>query len=279
MNTLPRFVQLACLLVVTSAASGAHALPGERSGGDLHLRHRIMGPAALDANQPTVVFESGLGDTLAPWNEVQRQVAGFARTLTYSRAGYAGSGRASGERDATAIVSELRALLAAQNLPPPYVLVGHSLGGLYMQYYARQFPDEVAGLVLVDSSHWKQTETMRRETPALARLVQALSRAMPGAARQEFAAIEATEREVRESPPLRAMPLVVLSAGTRIPPAQPLRAALEGPFAKHLDAMQRELAAQLPDARQVIARRSDHYVQRKEPGLVVEAIRDIVTPR
>lgn len=228
------------------------------------------------AGEPVVVFESGLGDTMAPWSDVVARVSRFTRTFTYNRAGYAGSPRATGVRDAATVVGELRALLAAQGLSPPYVLVGHSLGGLYMQYYARNFPEEVAGLVLVDSSHWEQTATMRREAPALASLMKSMTRIMPGAARAEFAAIEATEQEVHDSPPLRPLPFTVLSAGQRLPPAQPLRAALEGPFAKHLDAMQLDLAAQLPETRHVIARRSDHYVQRKEPDLVAREVKSMI---
>lgn len=234
-------------------------------------RFRLSG-----AGEPVVVFESGLGDTMAPWNDVVARVSRFTRTFTYNRAGYAGSPRATGVRDAATVVGELRTLLAAQGLSPPYVLVGHSLGGLYMQYYARNFPEEVAGLVLVDSSHWEQTATMRREAPALASLMKSMTRIMPGAARAEFAAIEATEQEVHDSPPLRPLPFTVLSAGQRLPSAQPLRAALEGPFAKHLDALQLDLAAQLPEARHVIARRSDHYVQRKEPDLVAREVKSMI---
>ncbi|MCW5606412.1 MAG: alpha/beta fold hydrolase, partial [Burkholderiales bacterium] len=233
------------------------AVARDRAEGSTTHRFRLAG-----TGEPLVVFESGLGDTMAPWNDVVAQVSRATRTFTYNRAGYAGSPRAEGPRDAAAVVDELRSLLAAQGLPPPYVLVGHSLGGLYMQYYARNFPEEVAGLVLVDSTHWDQTATMRRETPALASLMQSMSRIMPGAGRAEFAAMEATEQEVRQSPRLRPLPVTVLSAGQRLQPAQPLRAALEGPFAKHLDAMQLDLVAQLPEARHVIAKRSDHYIQR-----------------
>ncbi len=210
---------------------------------------------------PVVVFEYGVGDSLDTWKQVQGEVSRFTETFSYNRAGHEGSPPALGVRDAVSVVQELRVLLSERELSPPYVLVGHSLGGLYMQYYARNFPEEVAGLVLVDSSHWEQTATMRREAPALASLMKSMTRIMPGAARAEFAAIEATEQEVHDSPPLRPLPVTVLSAGQRLPPAQPLRAALEGPFAKHLDAMQLDLAAQLPKTRHVIARRSDHQLR------------------
>ena len=82
----------------------------------------------------TVVFESGLGDTLEVWNNIQPLIAeSCTRTMAYTRAGYPGSDAASGPRDAATIVAELRSELKRRGIFPPYVLVGHSLGGLYMQ--------------------------------------------------------------------------------------------------------------------------------------------------
>src|SRR5690349_853480 len=106
----------------------------------------------------TVILEAGLGDTLDVWKDIQPRIADHcARTLAYTRAGYIGSDPAEdGPRDSATIVEELRGELAKRNLAPPYILVGHSLGGLYMQYFARNFPREVVGLVLVDSTHWNQ---------------------------------------------------------------------------------------------------------------------------
>ena len=103
--------------------------------------------------RPTVIFESGLGDTLDVWQAVQHSIAvDCTRTLSYNRAGYAGSDPARTVRDAETIVAELRSELHDRGLKPPYVLVGHSLGGLYMQYFARQYPTEVTGLLLLEST-------------------------------------------------------------------------------------------------------------------------------
>src|SRR6266704_3721215 len=131
-------------LVVT----GTFAFPAD----SLNHRFKLEGKGT-----PTVILESGLGDTLDVWNAVQPLIAtGCARTLTYNRAGYLGSDNSNAPRDSATIVGELRAELRRQNIKPPYVLVGHSLGGLYMQYFARNYREEVAGLVLVDSTHWEQ---------------------------------------------------------------------------------------------------------------------------
>lgn len=216
---------------------------------------------------PAVVFEYGLGDRLETWKSVQDEVSRFTETFSYNRAGYSGSPSAVGTRDAATVVRELRALLTERGLAPPYLLVGHSLGGLYMQYYARNFPDEVAGLVLVDSSHWDQTERIREVAPAMARAAVKQSGGLAGIRREEYGAFDLSGREVRDSPPLRPMPLIVLSAG---------RHAGSGMPDSLWDELQRELAAQSPVSRHTIAVRSDHFIQQQQPQFVWAAVRDIV---
>ncbi len=217
---------------------------------------------------PVVVFEAGLGDTLETWKAVQDEVSRFTTTFAYNRAGYDGSTPARGTRDAATAVAELRALLAARGLSPPYLLVGHSLGGLYMQYYARNFPDEVTALVLVDSSHWAQTERLRAVAPEAAAAADEQRGGLSGAVRDEATALELSGRQVRDSPPLRPMPFIVLTAGQRTRGAE-----VPDGFWEEL---QRELAAQLPGARHTIAERSDHFIQRRQPQFVWASVRDIV---
>ena len=102
---------------------------------------------------PAVVFEHGLGGTFDLWQKVFPEVAKVDTAFAYDRPGTGGSDRASTSRDGEQIVNELRVLLAAEGIGPPYVLVGLSLGGLYMQLFARRYPREVARLVLVDPTH------------------------------------------------------------------------------------------------------------------------------
>lgn len=227
-----------------------------------------------------VVFEHGLGDRLETWKSVQDDVSLYAETFSYNRAGYEGSPPASGTRDAAASVGELRALLAQHGLAPPYLLVGHSLGGLFMQYYARNFPEEVAGLVLVDSSHWELTERMRRVAPWLAAEVTRERHKMSGVLRREAEAFDLSGREVRESPPLRPMPLVVLSAGRYAPATSPRVGsnvrARRGVDPEFWIDLQLELADQLPDSRLTIVPDSGHFIQIQQPAIVSAAVRDMI---
>lgn len=99
---------------------------------------------------PTVVFESGFGATSLNWMHIQDAVAECSHTVAYDRSGLGWSSGPVSERTPSRIAEELRGLLQAAGVPPPYVLVGHSFGGLVMQRFALDYPDETAGVVLVD---------------------------------------------------------------------------------------------------------------------------------
>jgi pimeloyl-ACP methyl ester carboxylesterase len=105
---------------------------------------------------PTIVMEAGAGDFSFDWSLVQPKVAKFARVCTYDRAGYAWSDAGPTPRTMQQIIYELHTGLITAGLNAPYVLVGHSLGGLIVRVYANQYPKEVAGMILVDSSHEDQ---------------------------------------------------------------------------------------------------------------------------
>lgn len=111
---------------------------------------------------PTVVLEAGQGWPIAAWGYVQPVVAKRLRTCSYDRAGIGfsdGSNRPSTSAD---VVDDLHHLLGAAGIKPPYVMVGHSLGGLFVRLYADTYPQDVVGLVLVDPAVENQTETFRK---------------------------------------------------------------------------------------------------------------------
>jgi pimeloyl-ACP methyl ester carboxylesterase len=99
---------------------------------------------------PTILLEAGLMSTVLSWSELQRALAGSFRVVSYDRAGLGWSDLGPMPRTADRIVDELHTLLERAAIPPPYVLVGHSFGGLTMPLFAVRFPDQVAGIVLVD---------------------------------------------------------------------------------------------------------------------------------
>ncbi len=104
------------------------------------------------ARGPSVVLDAALGATSLSWARVQPELARFARVLSYDRAGFGYSSPARSPRTLDAMAAELKALLERSELPAPYILVGHSYGGLVARRYAQQNPERVAGLVLVDAA-------------------------------------------------------------------------------------------------------------------------------
>jgi pimeloyl-ACP methyl ester carboxylesterase len=113
---------------------------------------RRMNVYCTGHGSPTVIFESGLGDSTRVWALVQPSVAAVTRACSYDRAGFGFSDPSPKPSTGANAVADLRRLLSALQIKPPYVLVGHSLGGMYVKLYAETHLAEVAGLVLVDAT-------------------------------------------------------------------------------------------------------------------------------
>ena len=134
--------------IATELAERPYPPPGEMvdvGGYSLHIN-------CVGQGSPTVILDAGSGLFSAQWVRVQRQVSDTTRVCAYDRAGMGWSEMGPDPRDAKQITGELHTLLGKAGIEGPYVLVGHSFGGMYMQTYAARYPDEVAGVALVDSS-------------------------------------------------------------------------------------------------------------------------------
>jgi pimeloyl-ACP methyl ester carboxylesterase len=123
--------------------------------GGYRLHINCQGSKPSD-DSPTVVLEAGLSQYSLTWDHVQREVAKAARVCSYDRAGLGWSERSPQPRTVPYMADELQALLTNAGVAPPYVLVGHSLGGLVVRYYAHAHPEQVAGMVLVDAENEDQ---------------------------------------------------------------------------------------------------------------------------
>lgn len=226
---------------------------------------------------PTVVFESGLGEDTSTWSKVQPEVAKFARTAMYDRAGIGKSDPLPGSqtRDMLTMARSLHTLLHSANIPGPYILVGHSLGGALIQIFAHMYPKEIAGLVLVDPEDGRLIESLHEHMSAAdwdarSKAMEAAMPNMPAFAREELKATEKTAEYVPEMAPLPHVPVVLLSGTLKNPefPGNPLEQDLK------LE-LQNNLLATVPDSKHVLVPNSRHYIQDDAPELVVEAIRSV----
>lgn len=214
---------------------------------------------------PPVVFENGLGGTLDWWAKVAPEAAKFDTVFAYNRPGYGHSDRASTPRDGDHIVDELRNVLHEEHIAPPYVLVGHSLGGLYLQLFARRYPLEVAALVLVDPTHPQQFSGAGapENWPAPFRLLFKL--ATSDVAKQEFDAVPATGQAMLALPPFEGKPVIILSA------LEPMQANSD--LARDANVKRQDIARLHPGSRQVWVD-SGHGIPLEKPDSVIAAIRD-----
>jgi len=142
-------------LLSTMRDERLYPVPGQLvdiGGRRLHL-------LCVGEGSPTVVLEAALDGSAVNWGWIQPRVATVAKTCAYDRAGAGWSDSGPSPRDARAIAADLKAMLDAAHIPGPYVLVGHSLGGLDVRAFAHDYPDRVAGIVLVEATHpdlWRQ---------------------------------------------------------------------------------------------------------------------------
>src|SRR6266511_1251210 len=234
------------------------------------------------AGTPAVVFQGGL---TTDWVEVQNRVARFTRACSYDPANglWGRSDAAPTPRTAENVVADLHDLLAAAKVPGPYVLVGHSDGGLFAQLYASRHSGEVAGLVLIDAVHSdyyaRRTALLKKLLPPAGRkaVVQGLRRRPPLILDPEQIDLETSLAQTRAAfaaAPLRSMPLFVLTHGRVDQPDSDPR--LNGGDERLWRTLQDEIAALVPQSKHVIAKRSGHDIHHEQPELVVSAIRAVV---
>lgn len=260
-------------------------------------RHHIL---CRGSGKPTVVLESGLGGTSLDWVRVQPAVAGFTRVCSYDRAGYGWSDRSAARRTAQTIAMELETLLGDASVAAPYILVGHSFGGLVVRALADRIPSRVVGLVLVDATHERQFETFasagiktpvaptshyfRIDNPVIVpenlpaeikSTARKLAHKTPSIAtvHSELRDMRTSTRQVRDLQPIHDTPALVVIAHDAMAGAAGQQRKL---LASLWLSLQRELATRSTRGRFLLARESGHHVQLDQPALVVEAIRQMV---
>lgn len=236
-----------------------------------------LGEARLEylrsgTGSPTLVLINGSGGPLEGWHKVFAELEGLGTFFAYNRRGIGKSTKPTTPQTGEEMVETLRAVLQAAALQPPYLLVAHSLGGLIANLYARRYPQEISGLVLLEATAPEDIAVMASfESPVQRFLRGTIDLVFGQDPFGETAHVRRTVEQIADAPAFPEIPVVVVTGGK---PALPW--LTPAPAREARAAHQRQLAALSPRGKQIIAPRSGHFPQFSEPEVVIRAIRDTI---
>lgn len=267
-------------------------------------------------NKLTIVMEAGAGCSSTDWGAIQEEIAKFARVITYDRAGYGWSDESPLPRTAENIVEELHTMLKHAGAQGPYILVGHSFGGLIMQLFASKYSNEAAGVILVDSVHenamnvipqifinfkrwtfarlvWSYVGIMRliydctcifrpqteacTDTDAALKITPTYYSTLF----KELDSMKISSDQVKASAQsLGSIPLIVLTSRKQVIPEKGPCGSYSRQQAteihQHWLAMQADFLNKSSDSKQVIAEQSGHNIPGDQPQIIVQAVFDML---
>ena len=218
-------------------------------------------------HKAVLVFENGSRETLDKWGKVLDVVGKDSSIFAYNRPGYGNSDASNSDRDGKTIVAELHQLLERKELKPPYILVGHSLGGLYVQLFAKTYPNEVQGIVLVDSVYPKVIKKPE-DFPLMTRIAKKLF--VSQTVQHEIDHIYNTGEHILELPDIDDKPMIRLFNVPTSPGAIAVDFGVVNDDPKTI-ALVKTL---YPRSKKVMVN-SDHAMQIANPEVVIAAIRDM----
>jgi pimeloyl-ACP methyl ester carboxylesterase len=233
---------------------------------------------------PTVVLETGLGAESDEWQAVQQAIEPLTRVLRYDRAARGASDRAPSPRGAADMVADLRTLLELQDMPGPYVLVGHSFGGLLMRLFTHRYRNEVKALILVDSLHASQFDVFGPlfppPAPSESRELTGMRRFWTGGWRSPDSTTEnidfmASLQADRAIGSLGDVPITVLTAGTFVN-SKLIPAQFAAELQQRWEDLQRSFLALSSHSEQSFIRDSGHFMQRDNPEAIIRAIEAVL---
>ncbi|WP_422080022.1 alpha/beta fold hydrolase [Ulvibacterium sp.] len=164
---------------------------------------------------PTLVFETGMGPSISTWDKILDSLSKHTRIYAYNRPGYGNSNVKKPPRNIVEAAQQLHANLVNEDIRPPYILVGHSLGGLLVNMFARLYPRETIGVIFIDASHPEQFEYFKADQKFLHTMLVTSTR--KGGRSYEYDLISSASEDFQSVPQFPKIPVSVLTAGKSSP--------------------------------------------------------------
>ncbi len=287
-------LRLILLLVIAMPYAQAESYLGPYPGSFVLLHDHRMYYHCLGDGSHTVLIDTGIGGASANWVPIQEKLSSQMQVCIYDRAGYGMSDPGPGPRTTSLIVEELYTMVKSAKINGPYILLGHSYGGFTAQLFAKIYPDETAGVVLVDSSHPQQVERLVKMDLFEAenrRIIIGRSEAIEENASElqkkwhmlnsrrkavfaqmnELKYFHDSANEVNNAGPMPNLPLVVLTRGISQLPTLDNGETMEDIWL----AMQTNLANSSRQGYQKIIQNSGHNIHIDKPDAVVDSVLEL----
>ena len=253
--------------------------------------------SSITSHPVTILFDSGMGDELSVWNQVVELLPPTVRVITYDRAGLGWSDESPLPRETKFIVDELHTLITQLEVKEPIILVGHSFGGINVQQYALRYPNDIAGLVLIDSAHEEQLVRMPPNS-ALRKLLykfgmwaapvgiprlylsnsNPVTKAKKSTVKHQYTSLDEAamfETSIQNlkaaNPDFAGLPLTVIA---RQNPSSKTKKSDGRDYTWAL--LQEEIASRSTNSRLIFSGQKQHSIQRYQPDIVANAITDMV---
>jgi len=225
-------------------------------------------------SSPTIIFISGGGPSgISAWKKVYPRLSVKYSVFAYNRLGSGKSSKTTIPQTAKYIVSTLRKMLHKNNIRPPYILVGHSLGGMYANLYARSYPRDVSGVVLVDSSHPEQRKHFKNNNVIIGGLHRRILKAYKRINPTKYSEIETFHKSAnyfKQAPNFPNVPLVVISANKKTKNENLKR------IRQVMHKLHKEYAKLSLNSKHLFANKSGHNIQKQQPEIIIEAVNWVI---
>jgi pimeloyl-ACP methyl ester carboxylesterase len=248
----------------------------------VNINQKLTEISKTDGITPSIVLVGGFGSELSTWKNLYASMNPCSSVFAYNRAGIGASENISGNRDAATIAAEMKTILDANNIRAPYILVAHSIGGIYARMFYHFNPGKVKGIVLIDATHENQLDSLLSMIPQpqsdlvyaeMAALNDSILNTYPaGSIKEEFRANFSTNyMQIKQYPAITAVPIYAITS-TKTDEENP---AFLFDIKKQLHE-QWALSAGTK-GKFVTTNKSGHFIQMEEPALVAEGIRWVLS--